>query len=65
MLSGGHIIYIPLVLLAGVVLGFMLGRHSAQREKSEAADRLAKREARVSELKQKLSTDQTSGADDG
>ncbi|MGB0589844.1 MAG: hypothetical protein ACPGU1_09210 [Myxococcota bacterium] len=41
-----HVFYIPLVLLAGLVLGLFLGRRSLAVDQDEDAEREARREAR-------------------
>ena len=41
-----HIFYIPLMILAGLVMGLFLGRRSVAVDQDEDADREARREAR-------------------
>jgi hypothetical protein len=41
-----HVFYIPLVLLAGLVLGLFLGRRSIAVDQDEDAEREERREAR-------------------
>ena len=41
-----HVFYIPLVLLAGLVMGLFLGRRSLEVDEDEDAEREARREAR-------------------
>ena len=41
-----HLFYIPLVLLAGLVMGLFLGRRSLAVDQDEDAEREARREAR-------------------
>ena len=41
-----HLFYIPLVLLAGLVMGLFLGRRSLSVDQDEDAEREARREAR-------------------
>ncbi len=50
-MTGSHLIYIPLILMAGMVLGFAMGRHSAAREHEEAARRIEARKARAAQLR--------------
>lgn len=45
-MTSSHIFYIPLVLLAGIVLGIMLGRRSALVSMEEEARRAQRAEAR-------------------
>ncbi len=45
-MSSGHLFYIPLILLAGLVLGLMLGRKSVMAAMQAEAARKARREAR-------------------
>jgi hypothetical protein len=45
-MTTSHIFYIPLVLLAGLVLGVLLGRRSVVAAQEEEARRAARREAR-------------------
>jgi hypothetical protein len=52
--SSGHILYIPLILFLGVILGFVLGRQAAVREADSAARRLREREARAAQLRSEL-----------
>ena len=41
-----HIFYIPLMILAGLVMGLFLGRRSVEVDHDEDAERDARREAR-------------------
>lgn len=50
-MTGSHLIYIPLILMAGMVLGFAMGRHSAAREHEDAARRIEARKARTAALR--------------
>jgi hypothetical protein len=52
--GSGHILYIPLILFLGVVIGFVLGRQAAVRESEGVARRLKEREARVARMKAEL-----------
>lgn len=45
-----HIFYIPLMILAGLVIGLYLGRRSLGVEHDEDAEREARREARRQRL---------------
>ncbi len=45
-----HIFYIPLILLAGLVIGLFLGRRSVAVDQDEDAEREARREARRKRL---------------
>ena len=45
-MTTSHIFYIPLVLLAGLVLGVILGRRSVEMAAEEERRREARREAR-------------------
>ena len=47
-----HIIYIPLVLFAGIIIGFLLARQQGGFERSEAARRLKARADRKSRPKE-------------
>ncbi len=51
-MTTSHIFYIPLVLLAGLVIGIFVGRRSTQVEADEDAERIARREARKERLAQ-------------
>ena len=44
MPTAAHVVYIPFVLLIGIVIGFILGGRAAR---DEAAARLAREEARA------------------
>lgn len=56
-----HVFYIPLVLLAGLVLGLFLGRRSLTVDQDEDAERDERREAR----RQRLAELETEQAGDG
>jgi len=45
-----HVFYIPLVLLAGLVMGLFLGRRSVAVDQDEDAEREARRAARRQRL---------------
>lgn len=49
-MTTSHIFYIPLVLLAGLVLGIFLGRRSLAVEADDDAERVARRAARRQRL---------------
>lgn len=61
-MTSGHFIYIPMVVLAGVVLGFFLGGRAArdaiafeQKRKEERERRKERRAARETEKKESSS----------
>lgn len=41
-----HFVYIPGMLLLGIVIGYVLGGRAAEAAKAEAADKARRREAR-------------------
>ena len=55
-MTSAHVIYIPLIVFAGVVLGYVLGRRSADVEKAEADRRVRSRAERVADLQKRLKT---------
>jgi hypothetical protein len=51
-MTSSHIFYIPLMLLAGAILGFVMGRRSVAAEQAHAKardERRARRRARIAE----------------
>ena len=44
-MSSAHIFYIPVILLVGVFAGYFIGKAAAEKEASERARRLKRREA--------------------
>lgn len=53
MPTAAHFVFIPAVLLIGIVLGFVLGTRSAKDEAAERNQRAAEREKRRAERKSK------------
>lgn len=53
-MGGGHIIYIPMILFAGMILGFLVGRNHSSGESDAVQRRLDARAARVARLKDEI-----------
>jgi hypothetical protein len=53
-MSSAHVIYIPLIVFAGMVLGFVLGRRAAIAEQADAKRRLEGRDDRLAKLQKRL-----------
>jgi len=57
-MTSSHIFYIPLMILVGAVMGFVMGRRSLAAEQEHAKareERRARRRARIAEEREKAS----------
>jgi uncharacterized protein YneF (UPF0154 family) len=50
MMTGNHIFYIPMMIMVGLVIGFMLGRRSMAAEIEYEQRRAARKEARKNKV---------------
>ena len=62
-MSSAHLIYIPLILLAGFIGGVALGQYIGKQGSLEADNRLKQRE-RVAQLRESLSGAQGAGKEE-
>jgi len=56
--SSSHILYIPLILFMGVVIGFLFARQGSIGQKGDAKRRLELRAERAAKLKESMTQSQ-------
>ena len=53
-MTSAHVIYIPLIVFAGMIIGYILGRRSSESDRVDAERRVRSRAERVADLQERL-----------
>ena len=61
-MTSSHVFYIPMMLLAGAVIGFVMGRRSLAAEQAHAKAREERRAARRKKISEEATGDDGEGA---